>query len=389
MIKELILLWLLSLTVCEDNHVTCVFSEECVLPCKSSYHDIIHWMKIDSQGEVAVHSFYKGEDQLNYQNEAYSGRTSMFSDQISTGNVSLTLRGIRIQDQGKYKCYTASSTANKEAFVLLSVEAPIKSVDIKKTDDRITCNTRNVYPKPTISWNINGPVDENPAHLDSQGLFSISSTVSQAHLSNSTYICSIRLGDKTQPYTASLKQEKIEIFSGENVTIHCPREDTGTFNYTLTFEDSSNIQSDILSYNSEVPQPHPSTSWRGANVSVTQEGTITVHNLDSERHTGTYSCESRTPLSRQLVQTCVEIQQGSTMLFISSSSRTIIIIIIIIMVCCIIIALVAFWFVKKQREKRNIKKKSEDQNDVRFHLNSNDGTRDEKPSTELHEERFH
>lgn len=98
--------------------VTCTYPEECVLLCKSTYHNIIHWYK----GETPVHSFYQGKDQLTYQNAEYKGRTSLLSpSEINEGNVSLLLRPVRIQDEGKYKCYAANEKSNEEKFVDVSV----------------------------------------------------------------------------------------------------------------------------------------------------------------------------------------------------------------------------------------------------------------------------
>ncbi|XP_035381794.1 uncharacterized protein hhla2b.2 isoform X2 [Electrophorus electricus] len=327
----------------------------------SSYHDIIHWHKINSPSSITVHSFYNGADQLKYQNTAYSGRTSLFSDQISTGNASLVLRGVTIQDLGIYKCYTASQTMTKEAFVILIVEAPVEALDIRITDDGITCNISKVYPKPRIFWYVDKQEKEAPEHPveDSQGLFYLTSTVkTQASLSNHTYTCSVSLGDKTPTYTGSLKQEKIEIYSGEDVAVQCPvsQGDSGKFNLTLTFEDSSIIPS----YNSQGSQPHPSWSWRGPNVSVTQEGTIILHHLDREKHTGTYTCERVTPQSRQLVQTSVQIKTDIRMAVILVCCTTAPILIGVCIFCVLRIKGISVWDLLTGKKKK--KKSSTTQN---------------------------
>lgn len=111
-----------SIYFLSDIHVTCLYSEECVLPCQSNLHDIIHWNK----QEKTVHSFYHKQDQLGYQSEEYKGRTSLFSQsEINNGNVSLILKQIRIQDEGKYKCYAASDKLNDEKYVAVSVVGKI------------------------------------------------------------------------------------------------------------------------------------------------------------------------------------------------------------------------------------------------------------------------
>lgn len=103
-----------------DASVTCVLSSTCMLPCTSRYHDIIHWYK-DGKAN-AVHSFFYKEDQLKLQDEDFKTRTALFLDQIPQGNVSLLLRAIRVNDEGRYKCYTASSSENLEQYVSIKVK---------------------------------------------------------------------------------------------------------------------------------------------------------------------------------------------------------------------------------------------------------------------------
>ncbi|KAL6462714.1 hypothetical protein MHYP_G00291360 [Metynnis hypsauchen] len=306
LIRTVTLLWSLALTTGDDT-VTCLFSQECVLPCKSDYHKIIHWQKLDSQNPSNVHSFFSGRDQLAHQNETYKERTSLFSDQVSKGNISLILKRVRTQDKGRYKCYTAIDSANKEAFVSVNVRAPIKSVDIKMTDNGITCKTSEVYPKPIISWTINrtsqNTFTQHPEE-DSRGLFSLTSTVPAQPVQDSlTYTCSISLEDRTQTYTASMKQDKTEIDLGQDITILCPGSQGETGNLTLTFGSST-----VLSYNSETSQPADIIQWNGIEVKVTSEGNITLHKLDNKRYAGTYTCEKTTTQSRQLIQTSVQIR---------------------------------------------------------------------------------
>ncbi|KAI5620015.1 butyrophilin subfamily 2 member A2-like isoform X1, partial [Silurus asotus] len=172
-----------------DVTVTCVSTSVCVLPCTSQYNGIIHWEK----DKKTVHSFYKKADQLEYQDVDFKDRTSLFQDQIPHGNISLMLRKIRPKDEGRYKCYTATDSDNKEQFVLLKVRVPLKQVDLKNTNEGISCGAKDVYPKPGISWYR----DENPVGSsvktteDKEGLFSVSSVFPQSVTENITYICSI------------------------------------------------------------------------------------------------------------------------------------------------------------------------------------------------------
>lgn len=107
-----------------DVHVTCVFSEDCVLPCsfQPDSEEVIHWQKPEDKNLSTIHSYYYSTDQLKQQSQPYRGRTALFNDQIPKGNASLLLRGITLQDQGRYKCYTSTIKGNKESCVNIAVE---------------------------------------------------------------------------------------------------------------------------------------------------------------------------------------------------------------------------------------------------------------------------
>lgn len=110
--------------VSTDIDVTCIYSAECLLPCTSTNLDIIHWYKDTKQ----VHSYYYNKDQLSHQSEDYKGRTSLLpQSEIKNGDVSLLLKNIRVQDEGRYKCYTANEKTNDEKFVFVSVEGERKN----------------------------------------------------------------------------------------------------------------------------------------------------------------------------------------------------------------------------------------------------------------------
>uniref|UniRef100_A0A8C5AI43 Ig-like domain-containing protein n=1 Tax=Gadus morhua TaxID=8049 RepID=A0A8C5AI43_GADMO len=114
-----------------DTQVGCVFGGSCVLPCRFQPNSdtILHWNKIfkTDRKKLEVHSYYDDQDQLGYQDPLYKGRTSLFHDQISGGNASLRLARVNLQDQGRYLCYASTSLNSQEAFVTLTVRAPMQS----------------------------------------------------------------------------------------------------------------------------------------------------------------------------------------------------------------------------------------------------------------------
>lgn len=103
-----------------DLNVTCIIQDDCVLPC--SYRPtstvVIHWYK----QQIPVHSYYYHKDQFGLQNKHFSGRTSLFNSHIPQGNASLLLRRVKVQDKGRYKCYTSTRKGNQEMFVNLELK---------------------------------------------------------------------------------------------------------------------------------------------------------------------------------------------------------------------------------------------------------------------------
>ncbi|XP_072234625.1 CD276 antigen homolog [Leuresthes tenuis] len=142
-------LWTLSRG---DVEVSCVFKESCILPCsfQGGSDVIIHWTPPN-------HAYYFNQDQIRDQDQRFRGRTSLFQDQISSGNASLLLTGVKVQDQGRYECQTNTDTGQKASFISLKVDAPVETVNIQHVENRITCSSVGIYPEPALTWSTSPP----------------------------------------------------------------------------------------------------------------------------------------------------------------------------------------------------------------------------------------
>uniref|UniRef100_A0A3B4YTT7 Ig-like domain-containing protein n=1 Tax=Seriola lalandi dorsalis TaxID=1841481 RepID=A0A3B4YTT7_SERLL len=140
--------------------VSCVFRESCILPCsfQGGTDVVIHWTQVTA-GDLHVHSFYHNQDQLAYQVQRFRDRTSLFKDQISRGNASLQLTGVKVQDQGRYKCHTSVIRGNKDSLINLKVD-----VDLQQVENRITCSSEGIYPEPELTWSTSPPSNLNLQH---------------------------------------------------------------------------------------------------------------------------------------------------------------------------------------------------------------------------------
>uniref|UniRef100_A0A3B4U3D0 Ig-like domain-containing protein n=1 Tax=Seriola dumerili TaxID=41447 RepID=A0A3B4U3D0_SERDU len=134
--------------------------ESCILPCsfQGDTDVIIHWNQVTA-GNSPVHSFYYNKDQLTQQDQRFSGRTSVFKDQIPGGNASLQLTGLQVQDQGRYKCYTVDGEKHTEHHlsVFVLVQSPVGKVDLQQVGNRITCSSEGIYPEPELTWSTSPP----------------------------------------------------------------------------------------------------------------------------------------------------------------------------------------------------------------------------------------
>lgn len=206
-----------------DTEVTCVFNSSCVLPCtfQNSSDPVIHWIYMTAE-KPHVHSYYFNRDQLVHQSQNYRGRTSLFQDRISRGNASLQLSGVKVQDEGRYKCYVGTIRGFEESFFNLETEgwtslsflvrlffhiesrlfvllvAPVSEVNISQAGDRITCSSEGIYPEPELYWSTVPPLNltlQNRTIVQQTGeqLYNIrSSLVVSDNDTDVIYSCTIR-----------------------------------------------------------------------------------------------------------------------------------------------------------------------------------------------------
>ncbi|KAF0038326.1 hypothetical protein F2P81_008810 [Scophthalmus maximus] len=194
----------LSLTfVLADTNVSCIIQDDCILPCsfRPTGTVVIHWYK----QQIPVHSYYYNKDQFGLQNKHFSGRTGLFNSHIPHGNASLLLRRVKVQDRGRYKCYTSTRKENQEIFINLEVKALIQSVIMEMTDEMVTCSSPNIYPIPQVTWatdptSAQGALENSTIKTtDHKGLFTVESTLRiLGNLANHTFFCSFTSADKTQ-----------------------------------------------------------------------------------------------------------------------------------------------------------------------------------------------
>ncbi|XP_067441634.1 myelin-oligodendrocyte glycoprotein-like [Thunnus thynnus] len=85
-------------------------SLECQQDAEVSLEDsLVEWSK-DNRTNL-VHVYRHGRDYLNDQKEEFKGRTTLFHEGLSRGNVTLQLRSVRLSDSGRFRCYVKNWTS--------------------------------------------------------------------------------------------------------------------------------------------------------------------------------------------------------------------------------------------------------------------------------------
>ncbi|XP_030205731.1 CD276 antigen isoform X2 [Gadus morhua] len=275
-----------------DTQVGCVFGGSCVLPCRFQPNGdtILHWVKRNGKN-VQVHSYYDDQDQLGYQDPLYKGRTSLFHDQISGGNASLGLARVNLQDQGRYLCYTSTSQNNQEAFVTLTVRAPVTKVDIVLGNNNVTCQSGGIYPRPQLTWSVSprpSTVLQNTTevHEDDRGLYDISGSLRTVYNdTESTYSCSVQNEHSAKK---AMMRPLPPMQSAPNSEVLLPCDASGLDDITWTFNHNQTILRRQAGQEKVVE-----TEWQQHVRDLSESGSLLLYVTSSAQSEGTYRCTLR------------------------------------------------------------------------------------------------
>ncbi|KAK2863337.1 hypothetical protein Q5P01_002870 [Channa striata] len=130
---------------CPHTTVEAKADEAVILPCFTvPPHDLrlmtVEWVV---NGTHDVHVFLKGEDH-KLQIDKYKGRTSLYLDDLASGNCSLRLDRVDLSDNGTYSCSVRSRVGKVLgtcSFNLYVTKSGLKTIPVQ----------RILNPEPTVS----------------------------------------------------------------------------------------------------------------------------------------------------------------------------------------------------------------------------------------------
>ncbi|XP_067381135.1 butyrophilin subfamily 2 member A2-like [Channa argus] len=116
---------------------------------------MLEWTRSDLK-PTYVYIWYAGQDYVNMKNPSYKGRTSLFTDELKRGNISLKLSNVTPADEGKYRCYIPDR--NEESVIELVVGAvslpgiSLAGLDKSSSEVVLQCESKGWYPEPEVLW---------------------------------------------------------------------------------------------------------------------------------------------------------------------------------------------------------------------------------------------
>ncbi|XP_060730879.1 butyrophilin subfamily 2 member A2-like isoform X3 [Tachysurus vachellii] len=175
-----------------------VAGEDLVLPCfikpnTSAVDMTVEWFKLYVEDSL-VHLYRDHKDRNEGQAQSYTGRTSLFKEELQKGNTSLKLSDLRVSDEGEYKCLVEDKSWSDDITVKVIVEAqgshPV--IMMERYDNsggiNLVCESRGWNPEPDVLWldreGVTLTAEDTQIHRDTEG-FSVKSRITVYDYSDS------------------------------------------------------------------------------------------------------------------------------------------------------------------------------------------------------------
>ncbi|XP_073330878.1 uncharacterized protein [Pagrus major] len=177
-------------------------------PATNALRVTVEWTRPDLSPRF-VHVLRQGV-KLMGNHPSYEGRTSLFTDELKLGNISLKLSRVRTSDEGRYRCFIPK--LDRDSVVQLVVGAassPEVQVTVNSSGVVLQCQSTGWYPEPEVFWldaegNLlsAGPTETVRGPDD---LYTVSSRVTVEKRHSNSFTCRVQ-----QNHTNQTREAKIQ-----------------------------------------------------------------------------------------------------------------------------------------------------------------------------------
>ncbi|XP_030287682.1 butyrophilin subfamily 1 member A1-like [Sparus aurata] len=138
--------------------VVAAVGQDVVLPCHlepaaNASEMTVEWTRPDLEPRF-VYVWRDGVELESKKHPVYKGRTSVFSDELKHGNISLKLSRVRISDEGRYRCFIPDVGDSSVQLIPGAVSSPF-IVRIERSSSGhvvLQCDSTGWYPEPEVFW---------------------------------------------------------------------------------------------------------------------------------------------------------------------------------------------------------------------------------------------
>ncbi|XP_037615433.1 butyrophilin subfamily 3 member A2-like [Sebastes umbrosus] len=139
--------------------ILAMIDDDIMLPCHlEPATDVVartlEWARLDLNPRF-VHVRRDGVELLVNQNPSYMGRTSVSTDRLKHGDISLKLSKVKVSDEGKYRCHIPALGTSAVDLVVGALSSPVVIIaEIDKPIRRVVlqCESKGWYPEPEVLW---------------------------------------------------------------------------------------------------------------------------------------------------------------------------------------------------------------------------------------------
>ncbi|XP_041032612.1 CD276 antigen-like [Carcharodon carcharias] len=181
----------------------CTYKEKGSFPLSSVR---LYWQT--DQKEL-VYGYYNSQSDETHQKHQYKGRVIVFETEVQSGNLSLQIHNLTINDEKNYFCYFFVNTKKVlECHVQLQIAArfsrpvilgPQQEAIRPGEEVNLTCQSSGGYPKPLVNWtDAGGNLLPGQSQVDTtmqpdpvSGLWNVTSVLRVNVTVTSTFLCSI------------------------------------------------------------------------------------------------------------------------------------------------------------------------------------------------------